>query len=101
MANSSSTGNDYIVIQDLAPSQNGPERMAKRSFPIPPWPTPLPLERIKVYPLEARKSLTTVEQILVPPETPPPSCSEIVQQAIQACARKVIEAREKGAAVML
>lgn len=72
-----------------------------RQFPISPWPTPLPLERVKVYPLEQRKSLTTVEQILVSSETPAPLLPEAQVKRIEACARKIMAAREQGATVML
>jgi hypothetical protein len=72
-----------------------------RKFKIPNYPEPFPLERINVFPLTSRKSLTTVEQILIPPDsTPavlPPSQIEIIREA----AKKIIAAREKNATVML
>lgn len=74
--------------------------MPKR-FPIPKYPGPLPLERVRVFPLEQRKSLTTVEQILVRPEAPPARTNEAQQRIIDDCARAIISAREKKATVML
>ncbi len=72
-----------------------------RRFPIPPWPAPLPLERVKVFPLETRKSLTTVEQILVQPDAPAPVLTERGTQIVKECAQRIILAREREASVML
>jgi hypothetical protein len=72
-----------------------------RKFPIPPWPTPLPIERVKVFPLATRRSLTTVEEILVQPESAPPALTDRGLELVQECARKIIAARESGASVML
>ena len=74
--------------------------MPKR-FPIPPYPTPLPLERLRVYPLAERKSLTTVDQILVPLDAPPAPTSDAQRSIIDECARAIIAAREKNSTVML
>lgn len=72
-----------------------------RTFSIPPYPSPLPLERVKVFPLETRKSLTTVDQILISPEAPPSPISEVQTRIVQEAAAAVVRAREKGATVML
>ena len=72
-----------------------------RKFPIPPSPAPLDLSRLRVYPLESRKSLTRVEDILVEPDSSPAACARGSLEVISECARKVLEARERGAAVML
>jgi len=72
-----------------------------RQFPIPRYPEPLPLERVKAFPLSTRKSLSTVEQILVPPESKPAKLAERQAKLIGECANKIISAREKGATVML
>jgi hypothetical protein len=75
--------------------------MSPRKFPIPEYPAPLPLERVKVFPLEQRKSLTTVDQILVQPDSPPPEISASQKTIVTDCASAIIKAREKGATVML
>ena len=74
--------------------------MPKR-FPIPKYPQPLSLERLRVFPVAERKSLTTVEEILVRPEAPPTPATEFQQRIIDDCARHIIAARERGATVML
>ena len=74
---------------------------APRKFQIPPFPAPLPLERVRVFPVEQRKSLTTVDQILVSPDSPPPQLTDRQQAVIRDCAAVVLRAREKGATVML
>lgn len=75
--------------------------MKPRTFPIPDYPTPLPLERVRVFPLEQRKSLTTADQILVQPNSPPPKISDSQNKLIADCADAILRAREKGATVML
>jgi hypothetical protein len=72
-----------------------------RKFPIPEFPAPLAQERLQAFPLEQRKSLTTVEQILVPPDSPPSQISQTQTKIVRDCAAAVINARQKGAAVML
>ncbi|MGZ8940664.1 MAG: hypothetical protein ACXW32_15780 [Limisphaerales bacterium] len=72
-----------------------------RRFPIPPYPAPLPLEKLRVYPLAERKSLTTVDQILVPLTAPSASMNDAQRRLIDECARSIIAAREKNATVML
>jgi hypothetical protein len=72
-----------------------------KRFPIPPYPTPLPLEKLRVYPLAERKSLTTVDQILVPIDATPATTTEAQQRIIDDCARAIIAAREKKSTVML
>ncbi len=71
------------------------------SFPKPPFPAPLPLERLRVFPLVERKSLTSVEQILVSPDSTPSPLSEYQQGIVDDCATAVEKARERGATVML
>jgi hypothetical protein len=75
--------------------------MSVRKFPIPAYPKPLPLERVRVFPLEQRKSLTTVEQILVQPDSPPPGISAAQQKIVRQCAAAILRARDEGATVML
>ncbi len=70
-------------------------------FPIPNYPEPLPLERVKAFPLPTRKSLTTVEQILVRPGSKPAELPKQQTEIISHCAEKILKAREKKATVML
>jgi hypothetical protein len=72
-----------------------------KRFPIPPYPTPLPLEKLRVYPLAERKSLTTVDQILVPIDARPTPTTDAQRRIIDDCARAIIAAREKKSTVML
>jgi hypothetical protein len=71
------------------------------TFSKPPFPDPLPLERLRVFPLAERKSLTSVEQILVAPDSEPPTISDNQRSTIDDCAKAIVHARERGATVML
>ncbi len=72
-----------------------------RTFPKPPFPESIPLDRLRVYPLADRKSLTAVDQILVPPDRAPAPVSERQQSIVDSCAEAILRARERGATVML
>ncbi len=63
--------------------------------------TPLDLDRLQVYPLAERRSLTRVEDILIDPATPPTACSAAVQAAVDQCAAAIRTARANNATVML
>src|SRR4051812_4852389 len=65
------------------------------------YPIPIDLKRIKVFPLAERRSLSTLESILVNPESAPPSCHAEAQRDINHCAAQILRARERGASVML
>lgn len=63
---------------------------------------PLDLNRLKVFPLAERKSLTRVEEILIDPDSPAPPVSDArIAQLIDQCAADMRAAKERGAAVML
>jgi hypothetical protein len=62
---------------------------------------PVDLGKIRVLPLAQRKSLTTLEQILIDPDSVPPAISDDVTSAIERCADEIRRARERGAAVMV
>ncbi len=63
-----------------------------------PFPEPLDLSKIRVYPLAERKSLSRIEQLLVDPAAPAaPAPNELVRQ----CVEKIRVARQRGASVML
>jgi hypothetical protein len=51
--------------------------------------------------LAERRSLAKLEDILVEPAEPPPSCPAVVLEQVQACADLMREAHQRGAAVML
>ena len=62
---------------------------------------PLDLKRIKVLPLMRRKSLSSLEKILVDPDQPAPECPAHTMAIVRDCAQRIQEAREKNAAVIL
>jgi len=65
------------------------------------YPKPLDLSQVKVYPLAQRRSLSTLEKILVDPTKPAPPCPTQVQSALDGCVKKIRAARERSASVML
>jgi hypothetical protein len=66
-----------------------------------PYPEPLDLKKIKVYPLAQRQSLTSIESLLVDPEKAPPPCSDEIATAIGECIEAITAARKREAAVIL
>lgn len=62
---------------------------------------PLDLRRLKVFPLSERRHLTTADEILIDPTTPPKECSERNLSLIELCAEKIRAARRNDATVML
>jgi hypothetical protein len=62
---------------------------------------PLDLQRLKVFPLAERRSLTRVEDILVDPDAPPPAVAPETLAAVRDAALAVAAARRRGAGVML
>lgn len=62
---------------------------------------PLDLARLRVLPLAQRQHLTTVDQILVPPDRPPAATSPRNRELIQQCAAAIRDARRRQASVML
>jgi hypothetical protein len=63
-------------------------------------PPPLNLKQVKVYPLAQRISMSRIEDILINPDSPAPSCSEWNAGLVRKCAREVTAARQRGAAVL-
>jgi hypothetical protein len=62
---------------------------------------PLDLSRLKVYPLAARQSMAAIEDILVPPDSPPPAApNDFIRTRIELCAQQIKSARARGASVM-
>ena len=62
---------------------------------------PLDLSRLRVQPLDQRRSLSTVESILVDPASAPKPISEEASRTVQACVASIVAARKRGASVML
>lgn len=78
--------------------------MSDSSLPSPkrrPVPAPLDLAQLQVYPLAERRSLTSADDILVPPDAPAPQLSEQVEAALAHCAAAIVDARRRDAAVLL
>ena len=64
-------------------------------------PKPLDLRKLKVLPLEQRRSLTRVEDILVPPNDPAAEISTSANDQILQAAQSIRRARAQDAAVIL
>ena len=62
---------------------------------------PLDLSRLRVFPLENRRSLTTVEGVLLDPDAPPRPIPDAVASRVAECAARIRRARELGGGVML
>jgi len=62
---------------------------------------PVDLTKLKVFPLAQRDSEARLEDILVSPDSNPPPCSPRNQALIGQCARRIAQARQRQAAVML
>lgn len=62
---------------------------------------PVDLTKLKILPLAVRNSMARLEDILVDPDQPPPSCSELNLALVRQCARDITQARARKAAVML
>jgi hypothetical protein len=77
------------------------EGKARRFSNVNPYPEPIDLKKIKVFPLAERESLSSIDKILVRPEQAPTPCSSEINKAIEDCAAKIRFARERNASVML
>ncbi len=65
------------------------------------FPEPLDLSKVKVYPLAQRRSLSTLEKILINPAQPAPPCPTELQPSLNGCVKNIRAARERGSSVML
>ena len=63
-------------------------------------PVPLDLSKVRVFPLAQRKSLSTVDEVLIEPTTAPPPVSDFNAALIERCACDIKAALERGASVM-
>lgn len=66
-----------------------------------PYPEPLDLTKLKVYPLAQRDSLSTLERLVVDPHQTPKPCGSPALQLVQDCADRIADARRGGASVLL
>jgi hypothetical protein len=64
-------------------------------------PSPLDLSRLRVQPLQQRRSLTRVEDILLDPAAPPAPVGAPAAAVIRNAAARIVAARERGATVLL
>jgi hypothetical protein len=62
---------------------------------------PLNLDRVRVYPLAERTSLTRVDEILIAPDSKPVALSDSGAPILQQCVSDIRRARERGATVLL
>jgi len=65
------------------------------------FPSPLELNKVKVYPLAQRKSLSAIDTLLVEPGLPTAPVPAGVSPQIHDCVEKIRHARKRGASVML
>ena len=59
------------------------------------------LQKIKPLPLAKRKSLSTVEEVLVPLDAEPAALSDALMSQVDDCAKRIREAKANGKAVMM
>jgi len=69
--------------------------------PLKNFPEPLDLGKLKVYPLAERKSLSSIDKLLVDPNGLAQSCGPEISETILDCVRRIVEARKRNASVML
>jgi hypothetical protein len=62
---------------------------------------PLDLSKLRIRPLAERRSMTTVDAILIDPDAPPAPCPERIEEAVRGCAQEIRAARDRGSTVML
>jgi len=65
------------------------------------YPEPLDLTKVRVYPLAQRRSLSTIEKLVVDPRHLPRPCNTEALLAIEGCSAKVQQARARGASIIL
>ena len=59
------------------------------------------LQKIKPLPLAKRKSLTTVQEVLVPLDAEPTAINDTLMGQVDDCAKRIREAKDNGKAVMI
>jgi hypothetical protein len=64
-------------------------------------PKPLDLKKVKVYPLQDRASESGLTEILIDPDSKPPTLSPDLETAVRECAKRIATAHKHQAGVML
>jgi hypothetical protein len=65
------------------------------------FPQPIDLTKVKVYPLSQRKSLSSVEKIVIDPSQTPTRCPPETEEMMTDCVSRIIAARKRNASVIL
>ena len=65
------------------------------------FPEPIDLTKVKVYPLAQRKSLSSIDKLLVDPDQPAQPCAPEIGKTIENCVEKIVAARKRDAGVIL
>ena len=65
------------------------------------YPEPINLKRLRVYPLKERRSLSSIDKLLVDPDGAVPACDPRVNERVEECAQKIKAARERNASAIL
>jgi len=81
----------------LTPSPSGLTSLPNMSG----FPSPLDLRRVKVYPLRDRRSLSSLDEVLIEPSAAAPPVAESTRQILKQCADRIRSARDRNASVML
>jgi hypothetical protein len=66
-----------------------------------PYPPPLDLKKVTVYPLSQRESLSSIDRMLVDSKSPPRALPPELSGLAQECVRKIQTARRRNASVIL
>jgi hypothetical protein len=69
--------------------------------PLRNFPEPLDLAKVKVYPLAERKSLSSIDKLLVDPSRLAQPCNPQISEIIANCTEKIVSARKRNASVIL
>jgi hypothetical protein len=64
-------------------------------------PEPIDLAKVRVYALAERKSLSSIDKLLVDLNQPAPPCSPEIVETIAKCSEKIVAARRRTASVIL
>ena len=65
------------------------------------FPEPIDLTKVRVYPLAQRKSLSSIDKLLVDPKQPAQPCNPEISETIAKCVEKITAARKRDASVIL
>jgi len=65
------------------------------------FPAALELNRVQVYPLAQRQSLSTIDKLLVDPDQPAATCTPKELADVEECTARIVSARGRGASVIL